>query len=117
MINFDSKGNTVLQLNSGPDEDSYKIYLSVNIIDDFGGFTTFNITDPTTVFPNKQLENDLFSQINSNNKSSVIIQQIQSGNIKYSKNLLSIAKILNRIGQNNTDSNVKFVIILKKKKY
>ena len=93
-------------MQSGPVDDLNKLYLYVIIKDDFDGYTKFNITDPITVVSNNELENSLISQLNSNNKSSVFIQQISSGSIKFSSIIIAIGDILNQKSLNNNDTKV-----------
>ena len=109
LITFNSIGNTILQMQSGPDEDFNRIYLYVKVIDDFGGYTISNITEPIIVLSNIQFENRLISQINLNNESSnVFMQNIITGSIQYSNNILSIGNILNQEIQFSYNPNVIF---------
>ena len=94
----------------GPDNDFNRIYLYVNVIDDFWGSTLYNLTDPIIVLSNAEFENSLISQINSNDKSSVFMQEIVTGSIKYSNNILAIGNILNQESQNSDDPKVSFNI-------
>ena len=106
LINFNSIGNTILQMESGSDKDFNRIYLYVNVIDDFGGSRISNISEPITVLSNIQFENKLISQIACNNKSSVFMQNIITGSIQYSNNIISIGNILNQEYQCSNYPNV-----------
>ena len=108
LINFDSLGNTIQQMKSGPDNDFNKMYLFVNVIDDFGGYTTFNIMDPISVVSDVQYLNSLISQINDSNKSSVFIQETSTG-IKFSNNIIAIGDALNQNMLYSNDTNVIFL--------
>ena len=96
-------------MESGPSDDSNRIYLIVNIIDNFNGVTVFDISNPIQVVSDNQLENSLLNQISSNDKSSDLLQKINEGSIKKSNCISAVASILNRKKQELTDPNVIFL--------
>ena len=83
----------------GSQFDSYFVYLSVNIIDDFSGKTTFQLPSPIKVMPSKTNSN-IFETILYNNGESLNIQtlnEIKSGNLNLiSKNVIVLSHALNR---------------------
>ena len=88
-INFNSLGIGNLQLPQGPESDSYFIYLSVNIIDDTNGVTTFTLPNPVVVLPNS----DLLSISSTNTQ---LMTELNSGNVNLvASNAIAIANGLN----------------------
>ena len=83
----------------GSEFDSYFVYLSVNIIDDFDGKATFQLPSPIKVMPSNNNSN-VFETILSNNGESQNIQalnEINSGNLNLiSKNVIVLSHALNR---------------------
>jgi hypothetical protein len=81
-----------LQLPQGPSTDSYNIYLSVNIVDDTNGVTTYSISNPVQVLPNQNLA----STLTNSSGNTLLIAQINSGNINaVASNSLAISTSLN----------------------
>ena len=91
----------MLQMQSGPNDDINRIYLYVNIIDDFGGYTTFNMADSILVVSNYQYMSSLISQLNDNNKSSSFIQDINIKSIKFGYNIIAVGDALNQKSSND----------------
>ena len=80
----------------GPSEDSYKIYLYVNIIDDTDGTTVFHIRDPVTVMPNNELATSLANSIRGNEASNPFLLELNSGNLNLvSKNVIALSTVFN----------------------
>lgn len=85
-------GVASLQLPQGPSTDSYNIYLSVNIIDDTNGVTTYSIPNPVHVLSNQNLA----STLTNSSGNTLLIAQINSGNINtVVSNSLAISTSLN----------------------
>jgi hypothetical protein len=99
LLNYNSFGVISLQLPQGSQLDSYFIYLSVNIIDDFDGKTTFQLPSPIQVVTNNTKSN-IFDTILSSNGESLNIQtlnELKSGNLNLiSKNAIVLSNALNR---------------------
>ncbi len=74
-----------LQLPQGPQSDSNHIYLSVNIVDDTNGVTTYSLPSPVVVLPN--------TNILSNSSSNVqLMTALNSGNVNLvAINVIAIA--------------------------
>ena len=94
-LNYNSNGVISLQLPQGPQSDSYYIYLSVNVIDDSDGSTTFTISSPVQVLPNNNT--GIFESILADKSSSqTILEQLNSGNLNLiSSTVISLANSLN----------------------
>ena len=101
-LSFNSNGELDTQLPQGPSNDAYKIYLSVNIIDDTDGASFYNISSPIIVLPNDMLFDDLS---NPNSKLSV---GLNSGNLNIvAKNVISLTTVFNMQSSNDTSSELK----------
>lgn len=73
-ISYNSLGVGNLELPQGSQSDSYHIYLSVNIMDDTNGVTTYSLPSPVLVLPN--------TNILSNSSSNVqLMTELNSGNV------------------------------------
>ena len=95
-LNYNSNGDLYIQLPQGPDYDSYKLYLFVNIIDDTYGVTVYNIVKPVTVMPNVNLANNLAASIASNDPDSSFLQNINSRNLNLvAKNVIALTSVFN----------------------
>jgi len=78
-----------LQLPQGPQSDSYQIYLSVNIVDDTNGVTTYSLPSPVVVLPNTNLLSDPSSNVQ-------LMTELNSGNVNLvARNAIAIASGLN----------------------
>ena len=62
-IGYNENGESIFQLNQGPDYDKFKMYLHVNVWDWDGAFTRFDINTPITVIPNNALIRNYYSLI------------------------------------------------------
>ena len=104
-MNYNSNGDLYIQLPQGPDYDSYKLYLFVNIIDDTYGVTVYNITQPVTVMPNDNLANNLAASIASNDPNSPFLQDLNSGNLNLvAKNVIALTSVFNIQGLSTTST-------------
>ena len=84
------------QLPQGPQSDSYKIYLSVNVIDDTEGLTFYQIESPIIVTPNNDLASSISNSMLTNDPSSQIVSQMNSHNLNLvSKSVISMSTVLN----------------------
>lgn len=72
-------GEATLQLPNGPQSDSYKISLIVDITDNSDGTTQYNISTPVTVLPNYALISSLSAEILNNGN---LIQTLGSGSLQ-----------------------------------
>ena len=81
-----------LKLPQGPSTDSYFIYLSVNIIDDTNGVTTYTLTNPVVVLPNS----NLVLELKNSSNNTLLIAELNSGNLNLvACNSLAISTSLN----------------------
>jgi hypothetical protein len=95
-LNYNKKGDLFIQLPQGPEYDSYKLYLFVNIIDDTYGTIVYNITQPVTVMPNDNLANDLAASISTNDPNSAFLRDLNSGNLNLvAKNVIALSFVFN----------------------
>ena len=97
-LNYNSYGQLIIQLPQGPPTDAYRLYLSVSIIDDMGGFYIYNISIPVTVFPNDILANSFATRtsISSDNPYNLILLNLNSGNLNLlAKNVIGLATVFN----------------------
>lgn len=91
----------------GPDYDSFKLYVFVNIIDDSNGVTTFQIQSPIQVFPETKLLNSYIDEmISSTQSSSSLVTKLQQGSINFVSSLIiSLSSSLNMITNQSSLSN------------
>ena len=95
-MNYNNQGALSIQLPQGPQSDSYRLYLFVNIIDDSLGVTVYNITTPVQVNPNQNLADNLLSDILTNSPTSPFLNNLQSGNLNVvAKTIIGIASVFN----------------------
>ena len=111
-------GQISMPLPTGHVTDSYKIYLSVNIIDDTDGITLYKLPYPVTVYPNDNLTysimetlietnsvvnstNMTYTSITNNNTTKTrttnrILLELNSGNLNLiAKNVVILAAAFN----------------------
>jgi len=88
-LNYNSDGVLPVQLPQGPDYDSYKIYLFVNVIDDSYGTTVYNLPDPVYVYPNREIADNLLNEILADSPRSTIVTSLSSGNLKTVANFVT----------------------------
>ncbi len=110
-------GIAYLQLPQGPQSDSYYIYLSVNILDDTNGVTTYSLPTPVIVLPNP----NLVSTFTSASSNIQLMSDLNSGNINLvSNNALSISSGFNEqfnssqsLSQTSQIANIKEFLVSK----
>ena len=87
-LNFNALGIASLKLPQGPQADSYRVYLRVNIIDDTNGVTLFTIPNPVTVSPNTNLTSSL--------ENGPLLTELNSGNLNLvARNAIALSDGLN----------------------
>ena len=103
-LDFNSNGETSLQLPQGPQTDTYKIYLSVDIIDDAKGVSHYNITTPVTVNPNVPLLQSLTNSILSNGMSNQVMTSLNSGDfVLVTNNVIALSFLIKNAQGNYSD--------------
>jgi hypothetical protein len=115
-LNYNSNGQISLQLPQGPQSDAYKIYLSVNIIDDTNGVTNYYVkNNPIIVKPNDALALSVMQSIKNNDQNNQFISGLNSGNLNMvAANIIALSSVfnteseasLNTSNTNNTNNNV-----------
>ena len=96
LLSYNSIGNFYTLLPEGPVEDSHKIYIIVNIIDDSNGKIEYKVTNPITVWPNYAMASNMGDMVNSNDPNSPIMQDLNSGNVNLvARNSLILSSVLN----------------------
>ena len=80
-LNYNTDGMLKTQLSLGPDYDYYRMHLSVNIVDDFNGITTFTLPNPVNVTADTAATNNLISSLVSSDPSSGFLKTLQSGDL------------------------------------
>jgi hypothetical protein len=112
-IDQNSNGNSAFQLPSGPESDSYKISLYVNVMDDSDGVTQYNIPTNAVVKPNNDLVNSLASSFidsNSDSANNNLIQTLTKGSVQSTATFVnSFALMLD--SQTNTNLSDKVIIL------
>lgn len=82
ILDKNTNGISSFQLPSGPQEDSYKISLFVQIIDDSDGITEHLILTPVIVKQNDQLVNNLANNLlNSNTNDTNMKNNLINGDL------------------------------------
>jgi hypothetical protein len=105
-LNYNSNGQVSVQLPQGPQSDSYKIYLSVNIIDDTYGVTAFVIKTPVIVMPNDALAMSLMQSMMNNDANNKMIIEMNSNNINMvAANAIALSTMFNIDSINETNIN------------
>jgi hypothetical protein len=95
-LNYNQRGELSIQLPQGPQSDSFRLYLFVNIIDDSLGVAVYNISTPVQVMPNQNLTSSLINDVLANNPSSPILRNLQSGNLNVmAKTVIGVASLFN----------------------
>ena len=89
----------------GPANDYYQMYISVNIVDDFNGITTFTIPSPVNVTADSDATNSLIDSIVSSDTSSTFLKSLQSGDLKtVAKNVVALASTLNSMADDDASA-------------
>ena len=92
-----------MQLPQGPDFDSYKIYLSVYVIDDTGGVTIYSLPNTVIVMPNLNVASDLTASILNNDTTCQTLLELNSGNLNLvSKNVIALTTVFNLQSSENS---------------
>lgn len=95
-INYNPNGILRVQLPVGPDYDSYKLKISIKIIDDLNGVTQTELPHHIRVYPNPSLTKTYLSQLNNDESKEFFVKQLQTGNLQTcSFNLISLSSCLN----------------------
>ncbi len=81
-LSYNSDGILAAQLPQGAENDSYKVYIHVNIIDESYGFTTFYIKNPVQVLPNSNLTQTLFETALTKDPRNPAVVSLNTGNLK-----------------------------------
>ena len=102
-LNYNANGKVSIQLPQGPASDAYQIYLFVNVIDDTEGTTVYNLPTPVAVLPNNLLAASLADSISSNDPTSQILMDLNSGNLNVvAKNVIALTSVFNIQSQSTT---------------
>lgn len=113
-IVFDSYGNVTVQLPQGAKKDSFRLYFFVQVIDDLGAITVYNLSTPCVVEPNSTLADSLTSDILSTNSS--FLENINSFDTKTALNMvLGVASLLEVSALSSDNSSENSNSVLKKK--
>lgn len=105
-LNYNTNGQINVQLPQGPQIDSYKIYLSVNIIDDTHGLTTFTLNSPVIVIPNDALTLSLTQSMLNNDQSNQMIKDMNSNNLNIiASNAIALSTVLNAQNETTNETN------------
>ena len=96
IFGYNSFGTFEVKLPQGPAYDSYGMYLIVNVIDDSGGATVYEIPTVVNVYPNDQLADQIANSLFDTTQSSPFLLDINSGNLNLvSKNVISLTSVFN----------------------
>ena len=72
------------------------MYLIVNVIDDSGGATVYEIPTPVNVYPNDKFADDIANSLMDTTQSSPFLLDINSGNLNLvAKNVISLTSVFN----------------------
>ena len=86
-----------MQLPQGSCMDDFRVYLHVNIIDDAGGVTSYNISTPVVVMPQVQLALDVLDSFHGNRSENPSIVELSSGNLNLvASNIMSLTSVFNQ---------------------
>ena len=80
-LNFNSHGNLSVQLPQGPSSDSYRLFLSVNIVDNQHGLTIFNIPSPVIVLPDDIIFSNVTQAIRNNDLGNSFVQSLYTNDL------------------------------------
>ena len=85
-----------LLLPLGAESDSFRVYLTVKIIDNNYGQTSYDLLQTVTVYPNIAKTSELMLDIMDNYLNSSLAKTLQETGIKaFSQNMISYASMLN----------------------
>ena len=98
MLTSNSIGVTTLQLQQGPDYDSYKMNISVNIVDDNDARTAYYIPFPVYVYPDVAVYRAVLAQIANKDPTSQIYKNLESRNPNIAgPSLLAVGSAINNM--------------------
>ena len=104
---MNSNGTSEFKLPNGPIDDSFKISLFVNIVDDSNAVYKYSIQTPLTVQPNVALTDNLANKILSNNTD--YLNGLKNSSVQYTTSFItSYASILDN--QNSAANKVSYLI-------
>jgi hypothetical protein len=63
LVNFNSNGNLTVTLPLGNVNNEYRIFLSVRVFNDLGGYVMYNLSQSLQVFANIETTSFLISQV------------------------------------------------------
>lgn len=107
MLDKNNYGLSKFQLPSGPKDDSYKITLYVDIIDDSDGIMTFELVTKCIVKPNQQIINNYVNNLLSDTNKQELKNQLQTNGIKQTVSFItSLTSILENNQIDNTKTNI-----------
>jgi hypothetical protein len=117
LLNNTSSGVSSFQLPNGPKDDSYKMQIYVEIIDDSDGLTQFRIQNNIIVQPNDQLINNLSNDL-LNSTSSSLINNLKNGDLQSTTSFISsftsmLDSSTSSNSPNSTNSTNNVVILIK----
>lgn len=96
MLTYSSKSYVSIQLPQGPMYDSFRLQISVSIIDDMNAETFYNISSPVYSYPDLQNNINLMNQIANKDPTSSMYKSLQSGSTKTATTgITNMASILN----------------------
>ena len=109
-LSSNTNGQINFQLPQGPQSDTYKIYLVVNVKDNSNGVTTYNISTPVNVLSNDtsvQSLTDSILNLNGNGSNSQILNSLNSGDTNLvTSNVLALTSLINaQSTSDNSSSN------------
>ena len=111
-MSFNENGYVRVQLPAGPQDDSYKIYLFVRIIDDLGGVTEYKLGSPIVVEPDFVFVTSYLNDMLDNKNTKTFIKQLFTGNLQQTtQNIISYASNLNQINTSNLNNKYDKVIL------
>lgn len=94
---------------TGPVYDGYKVYIVVNIQDDFGGITEYKLPTSVKVELNSTLSGMLMSQMMSMSAGSTMVKAMFSGNPQVMmQNVNSMVSMLNTMAATNMTQSTTF---------
>ena len=95
-LGYNSIGNISLLLPQGPQADSYRIYLFVNVVDDTLGTTVYTLPSPLIVNTNDAILSSLIESIATKDMTSSIYADLNSGNLNLvTNNVISLMTVIN----------------------
>ena len=101
-VNSDGKAN--VKLPAGPQHDSYRINLFVQIYDDSNAITVYHIATQVTVTVDTQVASNLASDLTSG--SSAVLAQIQNADMNVAINtMLTISSVVSQAAQQVRSTN------------